>query len=225
MNASAVVNVVDALQRIELHRQITSFLQPGLSEGWLSPERGCEMADLVLAAQPETIVEIGTFAGRSLVSMGLALKYLGRGRIFGIDSWKKSDCLEGETKANQDWWNHNVDLHEMHKRAAEAIWTYGLDDYAFLIRAASQRLPRLFPGGIDLLYIDGGHTEAASCRDVELYLPQLNTNGFVYFDDIAWTNEKGELTTQKAQEMILKECIFVKKTCDGNCALYNKQSR
>ena len=212
------------VESIALHTAVTAFMQPGISEGWLTPERACEMADLVLATQPETIVSIGVFGGRSIVAFALALKALGKGKVFGIDPWKTADCTEGETKANQDWWEHNVDLHEMHKRSIEAIWRLGLDDYAILIRTGSHRLPRLFPGGIDILEIDGSHVEKAVCRDVEMYLPQLNTNGWVIMDDLGWTDDKGNRTTLKAQEMVLKECILVRTSPDGNWGLFNKRN-
>lgn len=201
-----------------INDEITHFMQPGVSEGWLTAERGIEMADLIKTMQPETVVEIGVFGGRSLIAQALALKANGHGKIFGIDPWKKEDALEGEIKANQDWWNNNVDLHQIHKGTMEAIWRLGLDDYAVIIRAASQRLPKLFPGGIDILSIDGNHSEAASCRDVELYVPQLNVNGYCWMDDCDWA------TTKKAQELILKWCREVRTSADGHYKLYWRPS-
>jgi len=206
---------------VTLQEEITQFMQPGVSEGWLDPARGIEMAELVLATEPQTIVEIGVFGGRSLIAQALALKQIGKGRIFGIDPWKQSDALEGETPANRDWWQKNVDLHAIHRGAMESIWRLGLDDYVTIIRAASQRLPKLFAGGIDILNLDSNHSEVASCRDVELYLPQLNTNGYIWMDDLDWQDDGGKLTMKKAEGMVLSQCVQVRR--NGHYGLYCKR--
>lgn len=205
-----------------VNEEITAFMQPGASEGWLTPDRGIEMAALTKLMQPETIVSIGVFGGRSVVAFALALKENGRGKVFGIDPWKHEECLEGETPENQNWWK-SIDLHQMHRGTMEAIWRLGLEDYAIIIRAASQRLPRLFPGGIDILEIDGSHVEEAAYRDVKLYVPQVNSNGFVIMDDLNWTDNKGHRTTQKAKELLLEYCQPYKMSEDGNWGIFWKK--
>lgn len=207
---------------MNLNEEITAFMQPGISEGWLTPERGIEMAALTMQMQPNTVVSIGVFGGRSIVAFALALKAIGKGKVFGIDPWKKEDCIEGETKANQEWWK-SIDLEQMHRGTMQAIWRLGLDDYAVIIRVASHRLPRLFPGGIDILEVDGSHVEAAAYRDVELYVPQLNTNGFVIMDDLAWTDDAGNRTTKKAQDLLLQYCQPYKVSSDGNWGIFWKK--
>jgi len=202
-----------------LNEQVSAFMQPGASEGWLTPERGIELAALTMQMQPDTIVSIGVFGGRSVVAFALALKAIGKGKVFGIDPWKKEDCLEGETKANQEWWK-SIDLEKVHRGTMEAIWRLGLDDYAVIIRAASHRLPRLFPGGIDILEIDGSHVEDAAYRDVEMYVPQMNTNGFVIMDDLNWTDDSGHRTTKKAHDLLLTYCQPYKISEDGNWGIF-----
>jgi len=187
----------------EVRQQIVEFCTVG--EGWLTPERGIEMAELVMAIQPRTVVEIGTFGGRSLISQALALKQLGKGRIYGIDSWKHADTIEGETDASaKDWWSNNVDLHAIHKLCVEAIWKFGLDAHAVLVRTQSQHCVDLFTCGIDILFIDGNHSELASCRDVVNYLPLVNANGYIWMDDADWE------TTQKAVSMVAEKCQLIR---------------
>jgi len=189
-----------------------SMSPPILCEGWTTPERGIEMAELVLETKPETIVEIGCFGARSTIAMALALRENGKGKIYTIDPWKKEAALEGENQANQAWWN-SVDLHDIHKKAMEAIWRNGLDEYVTVIRNTSQAVAPLFDDfSCNLLVLDGNHSEVASCRDVELYLSKLKYNSPLWFDDSDWPS------TQKALKMIEEYCDLKKD--GGNYRIY-----
>jgi predicted O-methyltransferase YrrM len=183
------------------------------SEGWCKGERPAQMCQLVVDTQPKVVVEIGVFAGGSLIPQALGLKENGFGRIFGIDPWSRRAALDQifvanpETPAEDEaiarkWWAE-VDLNRMHQLCMEGIWRYGLDHHAVIIRAESQDCPDLFEQ-IDILYIDGSHSEEASCRDVEMYLPRVRPTGHVWFDDAHWTS------TQKAIHMIEDFCDLVK---------------
>ncbi len=188
---------------------------PILCEGWTTPERGIEMAELVLETKPDTIVEIGCFGARSTIAMALALRENGKGKIYTIDPWKKEAALEGENQANQDWWN-SVDLHDIHKKAMEAIWRNNLDEYVIPIRAYSHHVSEFIPK-INALFIDGNHSETASCRDVRNYLPKVAVNGTIWFDDSDWPS------TQNALIALDTYCELVKN--GGNYRLYRRNEK
>ena len=191
------------------------------SEGWTSADRCVEMAQLILTSHPHCVVELGVFGGRSFIPQALALKDNGHGQIYGVDAWKKDATIEGydptnpEDKANRDWWLA-VDIHDIHKKAVEAVWKYQVDEYAVLICSASQNAKELFYHEcIDILFIDGCHSEIASCRDAELYLPRVVQNGFIWLDDCDWAS------TKKMQSMVEAECDLL-KDC-GSYKLFRKR--
>jgi predicted O-methyltransferase YrrM len=186
---------------VQLRRELV-LDREGCLQGWTTPERGVEMAELVINFEPGLIVEIGCFGGRSTIAMGLALKELGRGKLYTIDPWKRSDCLESENDANKGWWQ-SIDLDWVHKGAMEAFWRLGLDEYVIPIRAQSQYVHQLFTN-IDMLNIDGNHAEVPSCRDVQNYVPKVRKDGIILFDDCDWE------TTRKAQGLILDYADCVK---------------
>ena len=181
-------------------------------EGWLTPERAHEMYDLICRVQPDVVVEIGVFGGRSLITQALALRDVGKGHIIGIDPWKKEEALSEIGEAEMAWWNA-VDYHKIHSGCVDTIWELGLDHWVTIIRAASQDCVWMMPK-IDILYIDGNHTEAASCRDVELYLPKVKQNGWVWADDMDWAS------TRKARQMLVDSCKVVND--NGNYMLLCK---
>ncbi|OLE10688.1 MAG: hypothetical protein AUG89_11535 [Acidobacteria bacterium 13_1_20CM_4_56_7] len=171
-------------------------------DGWTTPERGIEMAKLILETKPTVVVELGVFGGRSFIAQAFALQSLGTGVIYGIDPWKTEAALEGENDANRQWWSESVDLEKIHREAMAVIWRNKLDQHAVIIRASSQHVVQLF-NEIDVINIDANHSEIASCRDVELWLPKVKQGGLIWFDDADW------VSTQKAVNMLHKSCDVV----------------
>lgn len=200
----------------ELEKKITEILRPYFLDGWTDPSRGLDLAQSVLDTQPTIIVEIGCFGARSTIALALALKEVGNSssRIYTIDPWKKEDAMEAENDQNRDWWSNKVDLHDIHRKAMEAIWSLGLDEKIVVIRAASHRVATLF-SNIDLLNVDGNHSELSSCRDVNLYLPNVRAGGRIHFDDADWPS------TQKALALLDAECLLVSNK--GDRRIYRKR--
>jgi predicted O-methyltransferase YrrM len=184
-------------------------------EGWSTPERCTEMAQRIFETEARVCVDIGVFAGRSTISMGFAAREISGSRVYGIDPWKIDSAVEGDNvEENAKWWKERANLEQMHWQTMHMIWSHRLDPWVTIIRNGSQYVHQLFPT-IDFINIDGCHTEVASCRDVELYLPKLRSGGFLLFDDSDWPS------TQKALEMIGEKCELVNDT--GQARTYRKR--
>lgn len=174
-------------------------------QGWCSPEKAIAMAELILETDAVFVVEIGVFGGSSLIPQAMALRAKCDGIIYGIDPWKREPCLEGENdKANDEWWS-KVDLAEIRKGCEEAVRENGLLDHVILLPMSSSEAAKTMPAGaIEILHIDGNHSELASCRDAELYLPLVRQGGYIWFDDANWP------TTQKALSYMAQHCEVVR---------------
>lgn len=181
------------------------------------------MRYLILTTQPDVMVEIGVFAGKSLVNAAEALKEVGHGVIYGIDPWRHEEAVKGLSPIEEDpgFWN-GIDLDAVHYDCMRAIWDRGLEQYAIVIRAASQHAAQLFSfqrrdecDVIDILYIDGGHSEEVSCRDVNLYLPLVKQGGYIWLDDADWSS------IRKATELLKASCDL--QNDYGHCQLYRKK--
>lgn len=196
------------------------------SDGWCQTPRALEMAQLIIETKPQTVVEIGVFAGGSTIPQALALKELGQGKIYGIDPWSRQAAIEqvfvaddrtpaADEAVARDWWS-TVDLDRMHLLCMQAIWKYGLEKHAIIIRARSEDCFELFRD-IDIIYIDGSHSEEASCRDVSLYVPRVKPGGIVHIDDANWE------TVQKAVSMLDEHCALVNDA--GQYRTYRKKAQ
>jgi predicted O-methyltransferase YrrM len=185
-------------------------------EGWLDVARGCEMAELIIDTKPDVCVEIGVFGGRSLVACAFGLRENNKGKIYGIDSWRVEDAVEGkENKEDKEWWERKIVLDDIHRDCMRAVWDHHLEKWVVIIRSASQYCAELFPGNIDQLYIDGSHSEVASCRDVQLYVPRVKQGGAIWLDDCDWA------TTQKMLGMMDNFADIERN--NGNYRLYRKR--
>lgn len=208
---------------IHIRDAINLYIPP--LEGWCLPERACEIAEVILDMKPKVVVEIGVFGGRSMIAQGFALRQNANGgKIYGIDPWKKEAALEGESEANREWWGKHIDMHLIHQKMIEAVWAHNLDEWVTIIRNTSQNVYELFPK-IQVLTIDGSHTEEASCRDVQNYIPRLVEGGICFFDDVDWSipTADGTLvnTTRKALKMIEQDCELIRQL--DNMRVYRKR--
>lgn len=180
--------------------------------GWCEPEKACAMYELIEQQRPALLIEIGVFGGRSLIPQAMALKANGKGIIYGIDPWCVEASLEGTNDpANDQWWKNNVNYDDMYQKCLHAVQMYEVGRHTAIMRCRSETAAVRF-NNIDILHLDGNHSEEVSCRDVELWLPRVRLGGFLWFDDSDWP------TTQKAQSMIVQRCEPYGQT--GTCKLF-----
>ena len=181
--------------------------------GWCTLEKALALAELILEIIQRKVIEIGVYGGRSLIPMALALHQVGHGKVYGIDPWSNQAALEGDVgKENADWWN-TLDLEMIHRSCMSALRAENLEDWAVILRCRSQDCVELFPG-CQILHLDGNHSELVSCRDLDLYLPALQADAYLWFDDADWA------TTSKAGARLDQELTRIKQV--GQCLLYQK---
>ncbi len=195
----------------ELRQQIESEFS--LLKGWSELSQVLELVNVIWEEKPKRCLEVGVFSGRGLIPIGLALKKISADSyIVGLDPWNSIACCEYENEANREWWS-KVDLNEIYRELMETIFRLGLENVALTLRARSQDAYWMF-NDLDLLIIDGNHSEEISCQDVTLYLPRVKSGGLVSFDDTTWES------TQKALQMVATQCIVVKSF--ENHTIYRK---
>jgi len=202
---------------LDLKESISKILDE-VKDGWCWPEKANAMANLIteIRPSPNVIVEIGVFGGRSLLPQAEAVRRNGVGCIVGIDPWRLVPSIEGDIDQEQkDWWS-KVDLQTVHQEFMEHLWRLGLDSHCIIIRNTGDQCAHLFNGeSIDILHIDGNHTEEVSCRDVRTWLPKVRRLGYIWFDDTNWAS------TQKALALIEEHCAPIKDV--ASCRLYQKR--
>lgn len=188
-------------------------------EGWCSKTKAIEFIDLVLEVKPEVCVEIGVFGGSSLFPVASALKYLGKGIIIGIDPWDKIECIKYfdpiEDAEHLKWWG-SLNINYVYQAYNNMLKKHKLDNFVKTIKATSEEAAPLIDK-IDILYIDGNHSETCSVQDVLLYLPKVRTGGYIWMNDTLWKER------QEAVDLLAVACDVVKLIDNGNCILFKKR--
>jgi len=151
--------------------------------GWCSINKASIMIDLVFMLEPKTIVEIGVFGGKSLVPMAVALEAIGKGNIFGIDPWNSFESADGMEGVHLEWWG-NLDHEKIMRDLQIKVVEFALLNQIFLIKTTSELAPTI--SNIDILHIDGNHSEKASYFDVNKWVPLVRKGGVIIFDDLDW---------------------------------------
>lgn len=163
--------------------------------GWCGRDRCDKLVDLVFDYSPYQVVEVGVYGGRSLAALAMACEYRCVSDVWGIDPWTNEANLEGEPNEHREFWE-KVDMNEIYLQFLADMEARTLD-YRH-VRARGEDAVRLFKDNtIDLLSLDGNHSELSSCRDVQLWLPKIAAGGHLVMDDTGWT------TMQKAVHMVL----------------------
>lgn len=188
--------------------ELTSWLddtrQPRL-EGWASLEKAEALAMTTLILRPTVAVEIGVFAGRSVLPVALVMREVGHGVIHCIDPYSPQSSAEGYDKTNADWWT-NVANHEHAKKQFEGmVEACRLKDIVRVHVCRSDDIEP--PATIDLLHVDGQHTLQA-VRDVTRYGANVRIGGIVFMDDVGWQNEGRAEVEMAVQKLI--EFGFIK---------------
>ena len=128
--------------------------------------------DLVATLKPRLLVELGVDRGESYFTFCQSAAENKTGsRCFGVDTWRGDQHAGGydETTFAQV---------SAHNRA-------NYEAFSTLLRTSfDDALEKFDPGSIDVLHLDGLHTESALRHDLDSWLPKVRPGGVVLFHDV-----------------------------------------
>ena len=192
-----------------LYKDLEKIIPP--LEGWCTVEKAKKMADWIINHKPLTCVEVGVFAGRSLVAIGMALKQNNNGgHVFGIDPWTAPAALEGKNDTKNDEWWAKIDFEHFYFYTEKKIREFDLRGQISILRTKSVIAAEKYfadQNSLDLVHIDGNHSEETSTLDVKLWAPKIKSGGAIFFDDTDWP------TTRKAQDLVLSYGFVLSHDC------------
>lgn len=197
-------------QRSETIKQ-TAFEMMSQLDGWCSQQKAAFLIDLILKTKPEKVVEIGVYGGKSLVPMAYALKANNKGIAFGIDPWDSKESAQWvRNEANSAFWSR-VDHEAVFWALVNKIDQFSLENYIELIKCTSADAQPI--EDIDILHIDGNHSDETSYIDVTKWVPLVKSGGKIIFDDMTWF-ENDVFTTARAVEWLNEHCTKLAEFSD-----------
>lgn len=185
--------------------------------GWCDPAKSNHIFDSVVRQRATTCVELGVFAGRSFVAFALALAALGEdGVAYGVDTWAASPAVANNEGENAAWWR-GIDYPAMYNECHQTCGKLGVLNYTKLLKMSTVDAYHEIKGPVDVLHIDGNHSQWDSTRDVAMWVDRVSPNGLVYFDDEDWAS------TKMAQELLMTKCTKIEELKTTNvCGVYRK---
>ncbi|MEO8662678.1 MAG: class I SAM-dependent methyltransferase [Bryobacteraceae bacterium] len=132
-----------------------------------------ELASLVAAARPETIVEIGTSRGGTLFMLC---------RLAPASATIVSVDMPG-AGFGEAYTNDHVQLFKLFPRAGQTLHILSADSHS--VETVAKVREALGGRPIDLLFIDGDHSYEGVRKDFEMYAPLVRPEGLIAFHDIA----------------------------------------
>lgn len=145
-------------------------------EGWLVPGQEKVLYDFASQLKDDsTVVEIGSFRGRSTACLGLGGKNK-RITIYAIDTFAGNS--KDFTRGNQFSEKQFLTSFEKNMKMLGLKNVVPLQGY-------SQEIGRRWKISIDLLFIDGSHIYEDVKSDFELFFPWVKPGGLVLFHDVS----------------------------------------
>jgi len=155
-----------------------------IEHGWTSVQKAQAMASAIIALRPDISVEIGVFAGKGLVAMGLAHREIGKGMAIGIDPYSSAESATGQINpADHDFWS-KLDHEQIYRMAEGYLTQFGIQNTAKIVRSTSNAYTP--PDGIGFIRIDGNHGDQV-LQDVRHYCPRCRIGALLHLDDLNWT--------------------------------------
>jgi predicted O-methyltransferase YrrM len=155
------------------------------AKGFMPDDEGLALHETAAAyARLGPIVEIGTYCGKSTIYLAAAARAEGQ-FVITVDHHRGSE-------ENQPGWEyHDTELVDPaagrldtlpHFRANLAA--SGLEDSVIAIVGRSADVASLWASPLGMLFIDGGHTDAAAVADYQGWAPHLAHGGALAIHDV-----------------------------------------
>lgn len=153
-------------------------------DGWCIPEKACDFAAIILSLRPLVSVEVGVWGGRGSLSMAMAHRFIGRGKVVAIDPWSAPASIIGQGSADAAWWGDQQKHDIVYGRFIANIESLRLQTCIEVRKERSDSVD--VPTGIGLCVLDGNHSDQA-IADVQRFAPNVVVGGIVYLDDLNWS--------------------------------------
>jgi predicted O-methyltransferase YrrM len=155
------------------------------ARGFMPPSEGTALfATAAAYAQVGPIVEIGTYCGKSTIYLAAAAAQTGQ-VVLTVDHHRGSE-------ENQPGWEyHDADLVDPAVGLLDTLPAFrstlaqtGLEQHVIAIVGRSAVVARLWREPLGMLFIDGGHTDAAATADYEGWAPRISLGGALAIHDV-----------------------------------------
>lgn len=159
--------------------------------GFLPEHEARALHEAACNAPPGPLLEVGTYCGKSAIWLGDAAESRAT-VVFTVDHHR------GSEEHQPGWEYHDPDLMDPEVGAIDTLPTYrraiaaaGLERTVIAVVGDSPTLTEHWRTPLSLVFIDGGHTQAAADADFAGWTPHLIPGGLLAIHDVFEQPEDG----------------------------------
>jgi MMP 1-O-methyltransferase len=187
------------------------------AKGFMPAPEGLALYDTAAAYGPRgPVAEIGTYCGKSTIYLAAAAREAGQ-LVITVDHH------HGSEENQLGWEYHDPGLVDPatgrldtlpHFRSTLAAT--GLEQHVIAIVGRSADVARLWRMPLGMLFIDGGHTDAAATADYEGWAPWVAVGGALAIHDVFPDPAEGGQAPYRIYQRALKSGAFAEVRVEGS---------
>ena len=184
-------------------------IDPESIKGFMDPLEGERLYELARAsASLGPCLEIGSYCGKSTVYLGAGCQQSGQ-QLFAIDHHRGSE----EHQPGEDY--HDVALFDGQAGKLDSFPEFrrtidraGLNDTVIPIVAGTVLAGRYWRTPLGMVFIDGGHSDAAALADYRTWAPHVLPGGILAIHDLFPDPAEGGQAPYRIYQLALASGLF-----------------
>jgi predicted O-methyltransferase YrrM len=167
------------------------------------------------------MLEIGSYCGKSAVYLGAAAKATDS-TLYSVDHHRGSE----ENQPGEEY--HDPDLVDEEGRVDTLPWfrstieEAGLSNWVIAVVGSSPKVARSWATPLSLVFIDGGHSDAAAQADYENWAPAIMNDGLLAIHDVFEDPAEGGRPPFEVYSRALSSRAFVEADACGSLRVLRK---
>ncbi len=160
-------------------------LDPETVKGFLHPEEGARLYELArMAAGIGPCLEVGSYCGKSTLYLGAACRETGQ-QVFALDHHRGSEEHQpGEAYHDPELVDAETGRVDTLPALRRTLARAGLEETVLAVVAGTRQAGRHWRTPLGMVFIDGGHSEAAALEDYRTWAPHILPGGVLAIHDL-----------------------------------------
>ena len=191
--------------------------------GFMPTPEGLALFDAAAAyAARGPVLEIGSYCGKSTIYLAAAARAVGQ-VVVTVDHHR------GSEEHQPGWEYHDPDLVDPATgrldtlpRLRATLAASGLEDHVVVVVGRSADVARLWARPLGLVFIDGGHTDAAAVTDYEGWAPWVAPGGALAIHDVFPDPAAGGQAPHRIYRRALESGAFTEIRAEGSLRLLER---
>jgi MMP 1-O-methyltransferase len=187
------------------------------AKGFMPPAEGLALYQTALAyGRRGPVIEIGTYCGKSTIYLAAAARAVGQ-TVVTVDHHR------GSEENQQGWEYHEPALVDPRCGRLDTLPHFratldeaGLEDQVVAVVGRSADVARLWRTPAGMLFIDGGHTDAAAQADYEGWAPWVAEGGALAIHDVFPDPADGGQAPYRIYLRALESGVFAEVRVEGS---------